>query len=297
MVPPRTNLLLVLLLALIPAGGASCPQFLETYTPSTARVLPPSPSLTDVISVVNQNSDRIQSLYTTEATISVPKAPALRADLAFERDRRFRLRAALLGSPAADLGSNDELFWFWIKWNKPPAVYFCHHDRFYTSAARGGLPIEPQWLIEALGVVAFDPQARHQGPRPLGSGRLQIESPLDTPRGRMVKLTVLDEARGWVLEQHLYDQRNQLVASARASRHARDPVTEISLPGVIDIQWPQMQLKMRIELEDVMINHLPSSSARLWAFPDVPGHDAIDLAGTVDRPAGSLPPHAYLHDE
>ena len=69
-----------------------------------------------------------------------------------QRPRCFRLRADGIG-PEVDLGSNDQLFWFWIKRSQPPAIYFCRHDQFATSRARQMIPIHPNWLIEALGTL------------------------------------------------------------------------------------------------------------------------------------------------
>ena len=98
-----------------------------------------NPTLGDVVQVVNDNTAKIRSLYTTDATMTVPGAPALRANLAVERPRRLRLRAetAITGAEV-DMGSNDELFWFWIRRNPPPTLYHCRHDKFASSAARCG---------------------------------------------------------------------------------------------------------------------------------------------------------------
>src|SRR5207247_5394457 len=72
------------------------------------------PSPTEAVAAVNANTQRVQSLQTQGATISIPGAPAIGADIAVERPKRLRLRAKtqLLG-PELDLGSNDELFWLW----------------------------------------------------------------------------------------------------------------------------------------------------------------------------------------
>src|SRR3954468_568032 len=65
------------------------------------------PSPTEAVSAVNANTARIQSLQTQGATISIPGAPSIGAEIAAERPRRLRLRAKtqLLG-PELDLGSN-----------------------------------------------------------------------------------------------------------------------------------------------------------------------------------------------
>ena len=79
--------------------------------------------------------------------------------------KRFRLRAETgITGPELDLGSNDEVYWMWVKRADRPAVYWGRHDQFYQSAARDLLPVPPDWLIEALGVVQLDPTGQHEGP-------------------------------------------------------------------------------------------------------------------------------------
>ncbi|MEX2119838.1 MAG: hypothetical protein WD847_09605 [Pirellulales bacterium] len=278
MVRPR-HMALWLLVLVTSASGASCPQFLNTYTPPAARALPAGPTLSQITAVVNDNSNKVVSLYTDDASISVPRAPTIRASLALDRPLRFRLRGETrLTGPEVDLGSNEELFWFWVRRDPSQAVYHCRHDQFHSSSAAMVLPVEPHWLIEALGLVYFDPALAHQGPFPAGQGRLQILTPLETPRGQMTKVTVIDEARGWVLGQHLYDARNQLVASALAGQHQRDPLSEVTLPSRVEIHWPATQFSMRIELKNVAINQLPRNQDLLWSLPDYQGYTPVDLA-------------------
>ena len=129
---------------------------MQQYTQPIPRALPPSPSLDQVVDIVNDNSARVQALSAPRATITAPGFPSLNANIAFQRPRSFRLIAQKFIGPEVDLGSNDELLWFWIRRSQPPALFFCRHAQFGSSAARQIVPVEPEWLIEALGVVTFD---------------------------------------------------------------------------------------------------------------------------------------------
>src|SRR5205085_2929387 len=155
-------------------GGAGCPSWTNKYSAPPPHVLPAGPTLDDVIRVVNENTNRVQSLYSSEATISIPLTPSLRANLAWERPRHLRLRAeTTLSGPELDLGSNDALFWFWVRRMQPPAVFYCRHEQYSASAARTLLPVQPDWIPEALGLVVFDASAQHTGPFPTRNGRLE----------------------------------------------------------------------------------------------------------------------------
>ncbi len=279
----RVNLLAML--GLFALSGAACPNMVRQPLP---RVLPPSPTLDQVVQVVNNNSVQIQSFSTTQAQLHVPGAPALRASVAYQRERNFRLRANMpLTGPEVDLGSNPNLFWFWIRRNQPPGVYYCRHEEFANCPARQMVPIEPQWLVEALGVTQFGPSDEHQGPFPLAGDRLEIRSTRQTPEGLVTKVTVVDGSQGWVLEQHIYDTAGQLRASAVASHHRRDPLTGLIMPESVEINCPADQFSMRVELGAVQINRLTGNPAELWAMPQVQGTPMVNLCNPNWQAANS----------
>ena len=268
----RCTMSLVSLVVLVCASGANCPGFLETYSPVMPRVLPATPTLADVMNVVNTNTSRIQSMYTTDAEIYIPGGAEQRADIALDRPRRFRLRAStLLTGPEVDLGSNDELFWFWMRRSTQPAVYYCPHAQFGASLARNLLPVEPEWLIDAFGLPTLDAAGEHSEPVSVGQGRLRVETRLPRPEGDLRRIIVVDAARGWVLEEHLYDAAGQHLASAILSGHRHDPLANVVLPRQVKIVWPSTKQEMTIELNNVVINQLPGDPQQLWSRPSYGG--------------------------
>ena len=78
--------------------------------------------------------------------------PPLQADLAFERPRNFRFQAQLsrFTGRELDMGSNADLFWFFLRQDEQPAVYYARHDEFASSPTRDLIPVEPNRLIEAI---------------------------------------------------------------------------------------------------------------------------------------------------
>ena len=288
----RHLLALTTVVGLFALSGASCPtRVVPQYRDPLPRVLPASPTLDQVIQTVNHNSQLIRSFSADRATITGPGFPSLRAFVAFERPMRFRLRADMaLTGPEVDVGSNDELFWFWVRRNEPRALYFCRHSQLATSSARQSIPIEPQWLIEALGIVEFDPSLPHQGPFPLPGERVQVRTVRETPTGTQTKVTVIDSLRGAVLEQHIYDSCGRLVASAQESGHRRDLLTGANLPTVVTVRSVPSQMSLRIDLGEVQFNRVEGSSASLWCLPSYEGYPPVDLCGPTPSPPGATPP-------
>ena len=269
---------LIVLVALLAASGSACPQLVQQYHAPLPRALPPSPTLEQVMRAVNANSQQIQSFTAMRATLSGPGFPTLRVVVAFERPMRFRLQAeTAFTGPELDLGSNDQLFWFWVRRNQPPAIYYCRHDQFATCPARQLIPIEPQWLVEALGIVQFDPRLPYQGPITLPGDRIEIRSMVETPQGAQTHVTVIDAIHAVVLQQSIYDARGQLVATAQAGLHRRDPLTGLVMPTAVTIHSPLAQLTMQINLGIVEINRPDSTTPAYWMPPTYAGTPTIDL--------------------
>lgn len=284
----RDIALLGLLLSAVAGGG--CAGLVRPSRPATPHALSATPTLNDVVTLVNDNSSRIRSLYSTDASLHIPLLPALRVNLAYERPRRLRLRAETgVTGPEVDLGSNDALFWAWVRRMEPPTTFYCRHEQFSASPLRQFLPIEPDWLIEALGVDGIDPSWHTSGPFPVRRGRLELRSVLDRPDGPLTKVTVVDSAGGWVLEQHLYDGRGTRLASSMTSAQWRDPASGAVVPRRIEIQWPTTGMSARLDLRTVEVNHLGGDPALLFELPDYPGSAVVDMADPSFRPPLAAP--------
>jgi hypothetical protein len=269
-------------LLLFASSGASCPWMVRQPGAPIPQVLPASAATLDqVMAAVNENTARAKNGVASQAYLTVPGVPRLSTDLAFETPHRFRLKArtALTGDEM-DVGMNDEVFWLWVRRNVPPALYFCRLDQFPQSNARRILPVEPDWLVEALGLPTFSPSEEHQGPLPVGAGRLEIRSRRHTRLGDMTKVTIVDAQRALVLAQHLYDAQGRPVASSLTSNHIRDGLSGVNMPRQIELQLPATQLQMRIDVVDWQINSISPQQAGIWTMPDYAsrGSQPIDLA-------------------
>ena len=267
--------------------GASCTRTMRSpfaaWQPPAPQVLMTGSSLEQVIAAVNANAARIQSIQTNNASITVPGMPGiplLGGKIAAQRPGRFHLVAgtALTGDEV-DMGSNDDHFWFWVKRNEPPAMFYARHDQFAGSAAQQLMPIEPQWLLDAIGFAEFRPGDVHNGPRPLGNGKVEIDSVMQTRTGQLTKRTVVDATRALVLEQHVYDARGTLVASAVAKKHRYYEKLNINLPEDVTIRIPASDLSLSIAMGSVEVNTL-GENPQLWAMPSKPGTPLTDLGAT-----------------
>lgn len=285
----------VVALGLLLLTAASCARpFRNPFAsngPPAPELLTQGATLEAVIAAVNQNAAKLQSYQTNDASISVPGMPGIplmRGNIAAMRPGRIRLQASTaLTGPEVDLGANDELFWSWVRRSEPPALYFVRHSQFAGSAAQSLIPIEPKWLLDAIGFMQFNPADQHQGPTPIDKTRVEIRSLVQSPSGPLSKRTVVDARRAWVLEQYVYDAGGRLVASAIARSHRFYPQVGSSLPQVIDIRVPAAELSLTIDVGTVQINGLVDNP-QLWTMPAIPGVSQVDLGSSATP--GIAPP-------
>jgi hypothetical protein len=246
-------------------------------------VLPPSPTLQQVMSAVNSNSSQISNFQTEHAVISSPDFPTLRATVVFERPLRLRIRGGTgVTGLELDLGSNDELFWVWIR--RDPQMYFCRHSDFASSPIAREFPLEPRWLIEALGIVELDPHGAHQGPEAVAPNRLRVVSWRESPQGGTTRLLTMDARTAVVLEQEVYDATGRLIVAAKAHRHRRDPLTGLIMAQVVSIQCPQFGLSLQIDLGNLRINRPLEVTPDIWQMPQYEGWAPVDLARIAFAP-------------
>lgn len=247
-----------------------------------------APSKLSLIGDLNARVTRVRQL-SASATIKVKDVPSkIRGTLQVELPDRMRLKAGLMGVSelGIDAGSNSSEFWIWSKFplpNQPPAMYFASHEEFQKSRIRQQLPIEPQWLIDAIGLVGLDPQGQHVGPfETQQPGWMELYSVLQTPGGEKQYRKLLIGSRTGLVEQTtIYDARKNVIAYANASRFRYFEEFEISLPQRIDFFVPdgngQYTTMLEVELSSYSINSLFGDPQKMWSRPEAAGSQQVNL--------------------
>jgi hypothetical protein len=292
---PRTRLSLLAALAL--CTGCHWFQKRPQLEP-TPIVFQQMPALEQVYTAVNGNADRVKTLQTRDAKMTVAGVPVgIALDMSYEQPQRLRLRAGTgLTGQELDLGSNDELFWFWARQSPQPALFYARHDQFAASPNRNLIPIEPLWIIDAMGLPRFDPSQRHEGPLSRGNGMLEVRSHIPASDGERTKITLIDLQHAWVMEQQVYDARGRLLAAAQASEHEFFPQAAVALPRKVAIQLPGAQLSFTVETKGYSLNFPLENSGDLFALPreQLPNAPLVDLADPrLSPPAESQLPAGY----
>jgi hypothetical protein len=280
------------LIALLLPG---CVPWLNTRPPADRGIPVESMTAEKVVASLNDNAHRVQSLRSNSMDITTTvglQSFNTRGLMVFQKPHNLRLNVSALGKQEADIGSNDQEFWWWISRDDPPYLYHVSHTDFANSQGRIRLPFQPEWMIEALGVGEYDP---HKPYALKGNGNTwQLEEAARAPDGRPVrKLTVLSrnpQGRITVSAHRVLDDKGQVLFAAQVTEVQRDPQTDAVLPKVVELNWPAQKLRMTMRLHDLMVNPQlpPPGSSQLFVRPNLVGVRSFDLARGDDAPTGSL---------
>ncbi|MDR1964317.1 MAG: hypothetical protein LBQ50_11105 [Planctomycetaceae bacterium] len=289
------KILLILIFLLCQPG---CHFFRNAFSPKNPKAPPlitaQHPTLEQITTAINRNSMTIRNMTTDNASILVPGVLwPVQSRLTFERPKRLRIQgsATTLGGQELDFGSNDTLFWLWVR-RLPGEMWYCRHDQFPMCPVRSSVPIEPDWFIEALGVVEFRAEDQHEGPTPTEDGHLAILSRQQTASGQFVKRTVIDAQNGWVLRQEMYSPQNELVALAISSDHRYDKGTGILYARHVEVQCRGAEGKMTLDLGTPQFNVTIPFSSAMFTMPTFDGYRPVDLcAPEFLQNQGVIMPH------
>lgn len=294
---PNAVFLLVLLLVLASGGCQSLKNLFRKRDPAPPNLLPVTTqplTLEQITTAINRSSMAIRTMSTEEASVMVPGILwPVKAMIAFERPNRLRIQggATTLTGREIDFGSNESLFWLWVRRLPEKEMYYCRHDQFPNCPVRSMFPIEPSWLIEALGIVEFSPSELHEGPFPTEDGNLMIVSHRQTSTGRFSKRTIVGGKTGWVLRQEMYSPQNELVAIALSSDHRYDTKTGIVYARKVEVQCQGAEGKMTIDLGVPTFNSQTPFPAAMFTMPNYDGYRPVDICGPefLQNRVGGIP--------
>ncbi len=227
-------------------------------------------------------------------SVAIKGAPKLKGTIQIERPLRLRLKAGVLGvdQMGVDVGSNDDLFWIWTRaaiGGQAPTLMYAFHEQFKRSsgAVRQAIPLEPSWLINALGLVEFSKGDFHQGPLLTAQGRLKLITVSNAQSGRQYRITLIDAARGLIEQQSIYDENRNLIAYTNSTGYKYYPEHNVSLPNQIEMHLftsDGQEQELTVTTSGYNINSLFGDPQRMWTMPQPANVQRIDLSQIGGQP-------------
>ena len=268
-----------------------------------------SPAATELVQKWSDNAAKIQTLK-AQPTVKLTAVDGRRrfaggvsGRLAMERPRSFKLDLSTNFGQIADIGSNSEMIWFWVK-DGTDGVYVARYTADGRPSAR--LNIDPQWVLEAMGLAEMTPDqiSRLDIRREPTTRHLIFTERRTGPSGeKWVKETEMDAAGDIVAHRLLEDTAQRtLIASAEIEGLQKiaiqgtdvglrtigskpgmpeQPTTdEVILPEKIKLYWAMDQLSIEVRMHSPVVNQPFNDDFRLAQFkpPEKKGKGIIDIS-------------------
>lgn len=270
--------------------GCQMASLFRATGPTAPQIFPPEavPTNHQLIAAIQKNTAAVKQVNSTVKVVMDGMPASARGTLLMERPNRMRLKVGILGmtDSGIDIGSNEQRFWIFNKSSfggQQPAVYYANHSDYANSQLSKMLRLQPQWLIDAIGLVEFDPAFEVQGPYQKGK-HLELVTTIPSPSGNMRRMLTLDGRTGTILQQAIYDSENQLIAWARSSKHRYFPEHDANLPQHIQLTMVApdgKETSLSIEMLNYTLNSLYVNPDVTWKMPTPGDVPVIDLT-TVD---------------
>jgi hypothetical protein len=299
----------------LPSGCMGFGNSRAPKPPANVELISGMPEPRQIVRYLNENAARVNALESRDLDMDIKagnQAIGVHGSLYCLKPKNFRLRAKFVGRDVADIGSNDQEFWFWNSEDKPPDQYHCSYADFARGDVRLPFPFQPDWVLEALGMSAPAPVGTPEQEQALGrsltvrktsdSKYIELIEWTRSAQGQPVtKVTVLNNfnATGTTPQVHayrLFDARSQLICQATVQSVQLDKASGVVVPHKIELNWPAQQLTMTMTLGEIAVNNPAlAQNTRLFVRPPPPNGRAVDLARglPVTTPTGIRRTGAY----
>lgn len=215
-----------------------------------------------VIDAINNRNRAIRSFYCDELNANVQqdgrnRAAKLNGMLAYEKDRKFRLRLNSIVGNELDVGSDGSVFWFWSNRMKPSALYWARFEDLHKTRLKS--PFNPHWLSGCLG---FDEIEYGNAVIDQSNGKMRVIKSTTNAQNQSVKVvTIIDPNHQRVTGYGLYDANDSLVASAEVQEFYNGYV-----PRRITFVWHKENAQMIWTFSNPRVN--VGINTGNWAMPN-----------------------------
>lgn len=232
-------------------------------------VIPLSISRADLVDHLNQQNRDLNSwrCMSTRLYAKIPGAPdqSLSGYIACQSPNYFRLIADNL-VVKADLGSNADHCWVYMKPGKSEVIKWKHEDTPLLQQVPLGIPsIDPNWLMLVLGITPLNAEDYELTRSPIGKPELWLTAIQPGANGRSLRRVIkIDALQGVIREHAVYDADANPLVRAMLSRHQQ--LDGHLIPTNVNLMFPQIDTELSLTFKNIEANpHLPD---QYWHMPD-----------------------------
>jgi hypothetical protein len=266
------------------------------------------PTAPQLISYLNDNARKIDSLQVRDLDMdagrekglgsNLPVGVGIDGTLVCQRPRNFRLEAYAPASRSleADIGSNDQEFWFYVKQSKPPYLFHCSHNEM--TRAQLPFPFHPDWVLDALGMTVINSPENFDVRIPSRGNTIELVEKSRTPQGQPVyKVTVFNRhtavgAEPQVVERKIVDSRGKEIFRAEIKQMQTLP-GGVVVPQKVVLHTEEMRLALTLNGASANAALDQNFVQEKFSRPSYQGVQPFDLArrgGDSFSPSSDLRP-------
>ncbi len=240
-----------------------------------------------LVAYLNDNANRVKTLRVDDLAVDARMGTqdiALHGRVYAEKPRSFRMKVTLLGKEEVDIGSNAQEFWFWAAKNPDPYQYFCSYKDMGEGRIRNmPLPIQPEWVMEAMGLGPYGPADKYKLEADPDPKLLRLVEKTKSPEGYPVRKVIVmnrkevrfpnPQVTAFLL---LDDTTGREICSAQILSTTQDKATGAILPYKMEINMPTQKMSMKLKMDGVTINGKVAPTA--FTRPQLTGVEPFNLA-------------------
>lgn len=101
----------------------------------------------------NEINSKIKGLTCDEMQVKIWEGKSVisaSGNIRYEKPKNFRMIVQKFFNKELDLGSNENLFWFWGRRSAEPGLFYAKHEDY--SKTRLKTPFNPIWIMASLGI-------------------------------------------------------------------------------------------------------------------------------------------------
>lgn len=207
----------------------------------------------DVVKKVNANNSTIQS-YVSDLDIVLHKRALTITSVGknyYEKPRNYRLQTTNVrtNQMGSDIGSNSDVFWFWIKRLDPTNLHFSQYKNLMSTNLPDSL--HPVWMMDTLGIN----QIETENSTIYTQEELIVvqENKTSTRRQEITKVTLIDSKRPAIVGFKLYTKSGKVFASCDIKSFFKTN-SGIYLPQQSVTRWQAEQIVIDTTVRNPRVN-------------------------------------------
>lgn len=229
-------------------------------SPSGQSSLIPT-AIPDLVEKINRRNEAINSFSCDKISVKSGERGfhfKLNGLLHYQKSKQFRMTIASTFGEELDIGSNEEIFWYWSRRDPHPGVYWADYQDYYKTRLK--TPFNPIFLKTSLGLDQIDSSSAIRViEKP---DKLLIVHQVKTATGSSVlNITSIDKKLERIEAYAITDMDGNLLATSEIQEFTSD-----GLPKKILYTWHEEKRSMLLTLQNSSVNQL--INPKNWTLPN-----------------------------